>query len=130
MKAQEIVAGLCCLFILLFVLLGVALEAFAMEVNLAWDAPTTNTDGTPLVDLDGYKIYCSQTAGDYTTPFCEVDVGNVVTATIDVQTDGGTFYFVATAYDTTEHESEPSNEVTHTFPFLCPAAPEALRVVP
>ncbi len=40
-----------------------AVTAFAGTITLAWDAPTTNTDGTPLTDLAGYKIYYGPTSG-------------------------------------------------------------------
>ena len=36
--------------------------AVAWQVQLAWDAPTTNTDGTPVTDLAGYYLY-SQVQG-------------------------------------------------------------------
>jgi hypothetical protein len=32
---------------------------------LTWEAPTKNTDGTPLLDLAGYKIYCEPASRDY-----------------------------------------------------------------
>jgi len=111
-------------------MLMVAVPGYAEDVQLAWDAPTTNSDGTVLTDLGGYFIYCSKTDGDYSTPFCKIDVGNVLTALIDVDMgEGESAYFVATAYDLTGNESAFSNEVAHAVPFLCPAAPGSLRVV-
>lgn len=35
-----------------------------VEVTLEWDAPTKNQDGTPLVDLYGYKVQYKQYEGD------------------------------------------------------------------
>ena len=34
---------------------------FRNETNLRWERPTTNADGTPLYDLDSYKIYYGET---------------------------------------------------------------------
>jgi hypothetical protein len=36
-------------------------------VNLAWDAPTTNTDGTALTDLWRYNILKGSASGNYVT---------------------------------------------------------------
>ncbi len=33
------------------------------QVNLTWTPPTTNTDGSTLIDLSGYNIYRSTTSG-------------------------------------------------------------------
>ena len=32
---------------------------------MAWDTPTTNTDGSPLTDLGGYKLYYGAASGIY-----------------------------------------------------------------
>lgn len=34
-------------------------------ISLSWIAPTENTDGTPLTDLAGYKIYYGPASGQY-----------------------------------------------------------------
>ena len=36
------------------------------QVNLAWDPPTLNSEGDPLTDLFGFRIYEGMTPGDYT----------------------------------------------------------------
>ena len=33
-------------------------QALAGQVTLAWNATTTNTNGTPITDLAGYHLYC------------------------------------------------------------------------
>lgn len=81
------------------------------SATLTWSAPTTNTDGTPLTDLVGYKIYYGTSSGSYSV---SVDVGNVTTYTVD-SLSSGTYYFVVTAYDGYENESNYSNEVTKTM---------------
>src|SRR4030067_1427045 len=37
------------------------------KTMLTWDAPTTNTDGSPLTDLAGYKIYYGDSSGQYSS---------------------------------------------------------------
>jgi hypothetical protein len=67
----------------------------------------TNTDGTPLTDLAGYKIYYGTTSGTYTT---SIDVGNVTNYTLTGLTPGLTYYIAVTAYDKARDESGYSNE--------------------
>ena len=99
---------------------------FAESVTLSWTAPTQNTDGTPLTDLDGYKIYYGLTSGG---PFpSEVDVTDETVTTYVL--DGlstGTYFFVATAYNTAGIESDYSGEATKTLQSI-PTAPTNLVV--
>jgi hypothetical protein len=37
------------------VIVGMSRPAFAAKVRVTWTAPTTNTDGSPLTDLAGYR---------------------------------------------------------------------------
>lgn len=80
----------------------------AADVNLSWDAPTTNEDGTPLTDLSGYKVYYGNLSGEYNNT---EDVGNLTTYKVTNLGDGE-WYFVVTAYDTSGNESAYSNEVS------------------
>ena len=109
------------LFILLFILCFSAAGS-AADITLSWDAPTTNADGTPLTDLAGYKIYVSKSPGLYAD---SIDVGNVLTKTL-MNFCEGTYYFVATAYDTSGNESAYSNEVSKAIN-IAPATPTGLR---
>jgi len=90
------------------------------STTLTWTAPTTNTDGTPLTDLAGYKIYYGTTSGNYTN---SINAGNVTSYTITNLTAGTTSYFVATAYDTAGYESVDSNEVVKTEPVVPDTTP-------
>ncbi len=81
------------------------------SVTLSWDPPTTNTDGTPLTDLAGYRVYYGNSPGSYSY---SIDVGNVTTFTLSNLTSG-TYYFAVTAYNSSGIESGFSNEVSKTF---------------
>jgi hypothetical protein len=83
------------------------------SVTLAWDAPTTNTDGTSLTDLAGFKVYYGISSGNYTAV---VNVGNVATYTVNSLAPGYTYYFNVTAYNTSNLESNFANEVSKTIP--------------
>src|SRR4030042_2475048 len=94
-----------------FILLGFLYvpSAFAGFATISWDPPVTNADGTPVNDLAGYKIYYGTSSGNYSQ---NIDVGNVTTYTVGNLTEGITYYFAATSYDTARNESADSNEVT------------------
>ena len=89
------------------------IQAYAGQASLSWEAPSTNEDGTSLTDLNGYKIYYGTAPGNYTQ---NIDVGNVTTYNFTNLTDGQTYYFVATAYNSARVESSYSNEVTKIIP--------------
>ena len=78
------------------------------SATLAWNAPTTNTDGTPLTDLAGYKIHYGTSPGNYTSV---IDVGNVTTYTV-ANLSSGAYYFTVTSYDSSNIESTYSNEAS------------------
>jgi len=75
------------------------------SVTLAWDAPTTNVDGSPLTDLSGYRIYYGTSSGVFTS---EINVGNVTTYSIS-NLSQGTYYFAVKAYDAEGNYSEYSS---------------------
>lgn len=106
--------------LLMFLLLIPALS-LAQTVTLAWDAVTTNVDGTPVTDLAGYRVYMAYTsiADDAPKIDAVADVpADQMTAVADVgplPSPGATVYFRATAYDTSGNESGYSNEVSRDF---------------
>jgi len=85
-------------------------KAYSGQATLSWDPPTTNADGTPLTDLEGYKVYYGTLSGNYSQ---NIDAGNVTTYTANLS--DGTYYFAVTAYDTSRNESDYSNEVNKTI---------------
>lgn len=106
------------LFLYFFFTLVLSLNAsivFAGDATLSWDAPTTNKDGSPLIDLAGYKVYYGTTSRNYSQ---NIDVGNVTTYKVTNLTEGLTYYFAVTAYDTSRNESNYSNEASKTIPSI------------
>jgi len=81
--------------------------------KLSWDSPTTNADETSLDDLAGYKIYYGTSSGSY-TEMIEITNPQKTDYTLE-NLAPGTYYFVATAYDTAGYESDYSNEVSKTI---------------
>jgi trimeric autotransporter adhesin len=84
-----------------------------VALTLAWDAPTTNTDGSPLnpaTDISLYKIYYGAASLTYTQV---VNVTNPGTTTIikTLNLSPGTYYFSVTTVDSSGQESSYSNEV-------------------
>lgn len=116
-KSGKLSRGLLFFSILLITFL-LSVWAHAASVSLSWNP---NTE----IDLAGYKIHYGTASGSYTN---SVDVGNVTTCTIPNLTAGQTYYFAATAYDTSGSESGYSNQVSYTIP--TPNAPPATPAVP
>src|SRR4030065_2503178 len=66
--------------VLIFVVICAATTtARAGQAILTWDPPTTNSDGSPLTDLAGYKVYYGPTSGNYNTV---LNVANVTGYTV------------------------------------------------
>jgi PKD repeat protein len=90
---------------------GMSAPLHAAQLQLTWNAPSTNTDNTPLTDLAGYRLYYGEQSGIYTQ---NIDVGNLTTYMLAGLNGGQTYYFVMTAYDTSENESAFSDETNAT----------------
>jgi hypothetical protein len=98
----------------------VSLPAFAIEVQqasmgsatLSWQPPTTRTDGSPLTNLTGYRIRYGTSQGSYPNMIDIVNEG--VTSAVVENLPPATYYFVASAYDTTGAESSYSSVVSKT----------------
>jgi hypothetical protein len=79
------------------------------SATLAWDAPTTRVDGTPLTNLAGYKIFYGRMSGIYDY---EIEVNSPGVSTYVVEDlVSGDWYFALAAYDSAGLESDRSNEV-------------------
>lgn len=83
--------------------------ASGKSVTLSWDAPTTNTDGTPLTNLAGYTIYYGTNPGHLDQSVQISNVG-VQTYVLD-DLPSGTWYFAIMAVTASGGESSLSNLV-------------------
>jgi hypothetical protein len=129
------------LIALAIIALGANAMAVPHTVKIAWDAPTNNTDGTPLTDLASYNLYRGAVSGSY--PIV-TNVGNTTTTTVHLAYDHvwsstnyaitlspatwtvipatavgvGTsrWYFVSTAINSNQVESEYSSELLYDIP--------------
>ena len=92
-------------FLISLITLCGALTASAADVTLTWDANTES-------DLVGYKLFYGTSSGNYAVT---VDVGHTSTFTITDLEGGMTYYFAATAYDTSYNESAFSEELVYAL---------------
>lgn len=97
-----------------------SLQAFAVTVSqtalgnvtLSWVAPTQNADGSPLLDLAGYKIYYGKSSGVYDHEI-QIDGPGTTTYVVDNLVPD-TYYFAATSFNASRVESEYSGEAVRT----------------
>ncbi len=80
------------------------------SATLSWTPPTQNTDGSPLTDLAGYKIYYGNESGNYQTSI-QIDNPGITIYVVENLTPN-TYYFVITAFNRIGAESDFSNEVS------------------
>jgi fibronectin type 3 domain-containing protein len=108
---------------LLIPLLAASGNSVAGNVNLAWD---------PVATATGYRLHYGTSSGNYSS---SVDAKNQTTITVFALTDGTTYFFAVTAYNSAT-TSGFSNEVTAVpasspspFPDTTPPAqPKNLRI--
>ncbi len=80
--------------------------------TLSWIPPTTNTDGSLLFDLAGYRIYLGRQPGNY---YSILEINNPgLTAYVFDQLAPGTYFVAITAVDRNGNESPRSVEVRTT----------------
>ena len=82
------------------------------SVTLSWNPPTENTDGTPLTDLAAYRIYFGTRSGQYDNEI-QIDNPGITTYVVD-NLSPDTYYFSATAVNTSGMESSYSGEAVRT----------------
>ncbi len=81
--------------------------------SLFWEAPTSNTNGTPLTDLVGYRIYYGSNPQELVQTVQISSIG-IQTYVID-DLAPGTWYFAIMAIARNGSESTLSNIVTKTI---------------
>ena len=87
-------------------------QAALGSVTLSWNAPTQNADGSPLVDLAGYKIYYGRISQTYDH---EISIDGPGTTTYVVENlTPDTYFFAATSVNSAGIESDYSGEAVRT----------------
>lgn len=77
---------------------------------LTWTAPTQNTDGTAYTDPKGFKLYYDMDQGGPYQNIIDLQDPNA-TSHLVAPLIPGTWFFVATAYNQNDVESDVSGEV-------------------
>ena len=98
-----------------------ALPAFNITVlavasgsaTLSWMPPTTNTNGSPLTNLAGYKVYWGTTAGSYPNSVTLNNPG--LSSYVVSNLAPGTYYFTVSAVNSSGVESARSNTGSKTI---------------
>jgi len=85
----------------------------AGQIRLSWEAPTTRADGTPAIDIAGFRLHYGLTSGTYA--FLKT-VGSHTSSGVSGLEPGRTYYFAITAYDSAGNESRLSDEVAIAVP--------------
>src|ERR1700676_1939718 len=76
------------------------------DATLTWTRPTHNTDGTPLTNLAGYRIYYGNQANALTQT---IQINNAGTTALVVgNLTPGTWYFAISAFSSAQAESAES----------------------
>lgn len=81
--------------------------------TLSWQAPTTDTNGAPLTDLAGYRIYYGTSATDLSDTIQLTSVG--IQTYVIQNLASGTWYFAVKAVASTGVESAFSDVVSKTI---------------
>lgn len=90
---------------------GAHKAAGAGTLTVSWNAPTKNTDGTPLTDVSGYTIHYGTQPGAYTTTTSVEDPSATHTVIHGLQ-PGVDYFFAVSAHNAAGRESQLSPE-TH-----------------
>jgi hypothetical protein len=101
--------------------LSASLAAFTLTVQaiatgsatLSWTPPTTNSDGSPLTNLAGYRVYWGPAAGTYPNSVSLTNPG--LTSYVVSNLVPGTYFFVATAVNSAGAESVFSAPASKTI---------------
>jgi len=81
--------------------------------RLTWDAPASDTDGSPLTDLAGYRVYYGTEPGTYSGSLTVEQTTFLPLAVLSAAVPSPGRYFVAvSAFDADGNESAFSNEIS------------------
>lgn len=82
-----------------------------VTATVTWTAPTQNTDGTAYTDPKGFKVYYGMNQGGPYDNVDDIPNPNATTHVISPLASGA-WFFVATAYNQNDVESDVSNEAS------------------
>lgn len=85
----------------------------AGAITLSWDPPATRVDGSPLLDLAGYRIYLGTQPGVYGNLY-EISDPGMTTYVLDTLAPG-TYVVAMTAVDASGKESGLSPNISETI---------------
>jgi len=80
------------------------------NVHISWQPPTTNSDGSTLTDLNGYRILYGTQAGVYTSSVAVNNAG-LASYTIEGLQSGKKYYVVMVSVNSSGAESDSSPEL-------------------
>jgi hypothetical protein len=83
------------------------------SLRVEWTAPTRNTDGSPLTDLAGFRIYYGT---ERDRPFNVLELSDPAQTRHTFNLTSGTYFIEMTAFDLNGNESAPSNRLVRTVP--------------
>jgi hypothetical protein len=90
-----------------------SLASGSRAATLSWEAPTSNTNGTALTDLSGYRIYYGANPQELSQT---VQISNVGLQTYVIDNlEPGTWYFAVMAVAANGGESALSDVVAKTI---------------
>ena len=80
------------------------------SIVLKWNAPLTRTDGSPIGELSGYKVYYGVETDDLR---CVIEIGDPKAVTWKVtDLSPGTWHFAVVSVDSAKIESQQSGVVS------------------
>jgi len=87
----------------------------AAYVTLSWVPPTTNTDGTPLTGLAGFRVFYGTASRQYGQSI-SIPSPTITTAVMEGLSAGTTWYFAVKAVNASGVESDYSQEASKMLP--------------
>lgn len=106
------------LFLLALLIPAVVLSE---DVTIEWDAPTMNTDDSPLTDLSGYILYWDTTSHVGDGAYSNFRVLDTTTNETLTGLAPGTYYVAVKAFNLLSIESAFSNELSFTVSASAPS---------
>ena len=106
--------------------------------TVAWAPPSTNADGSRLLDLSHYILFaCDSPLAETPSVTCggtmqtyRIEGGETqAIVSYPISTREGELYYGIIAFDFSNNASPLSNQVRKTFDFVGPSAPTMLQII-